>query len=109
MEFSDKVVAITGAAGGIGQELCRYFGGAGRAIVALDSSDGGDGFRRRAPAATGIAIEIAVVDIGEPEAVASAFARFAEALGPIDILINNAGVSQQSELSERTTPEGWQR
>ena len=31
MMFKGKVVAITGAAGGIGQSLCRYFGIEGRA------------------------------------------------------------------------------
>ena len=43
-----KVVAITGAAGGIGQELCRYFGGEGAAIAALD----------RSPAVTSFAAEL---------------------------------------------------
>ena len=32
MMFKDKVVAITGAAGGIGQSLCRYFAGEGALI-----------------------------------------------------------------------------
>ena len=32
MEFVNKVVAITGAAGGIGQVLCAHFAGQGAAI-----------------------------------------------------------------------------
>ena len=39
MQFQNKVVAITGAAGGIGQELCRHFGDQGAAIFALDRSE----------------------------------------------------------------------
>ena len=39
MQFQKKVVAITGAAGGIGQELCRHFGDQGAAIFALDALD----------------------------------------------------------------------
>ncbi len=39
MQFENKVVAITGAAGGIGQELCRHFGREGAAIAALDRSE----------------------------------------------------------------------
>ena len=39
MQFQNKVVAITGAAGGIGQELCSHFGDQGAAIFALDRSE----------------------------------------------------------------------
>jgi len=105
MDFSNRVVAITGAAGGIGQELCRHFGGQGAAIAAVDRNDAVTEFANRLRG-EGITIESAVVDIGEPEAVAAAFARFAEVLGPIDILINNAGASGNPSL-ERTTPEGF--
>jgi NAD(P)-dependent dehydrogenase (short-subunit alcohol dehydrogenase family) len=105
MDFSNKVVAVTGAAGGIGQELCRHFGGQGAAIAAVDRNEAVTEFANRLRG-EGITIESAVVDIGEPEAVAAAFARFAEVLGPIDILINNAGASGNPSL-ERTTPEGF--
>ena len=36
MTFKDKVVAITGAAGGVGQSLCRYFIDAGAKVAAID-------------------------------------------------------------------------
>ena len=38
--------------------------------------------------------------------MAAAFAELQAVLGPVDVLINNAGVSRHSAL-ERTTPEGW--
>ena len=38
-QFAGKTVAITGAAGGIGQWLCRFFGQEGATIAALDRSD----------------------------------------------------------------------
>ena len=37
--FDKKIVAITGAAGGIGQELCRHFGREGATIFAIDKKD----------------------------------------------------------------------
>ena len=105
MEFENKVVAITGAAGGIGQELCNYFAEQGAAIVALDRSDRvtafGDRLRGR-----GASVETAVVDIVDAEAVRLAFAQLTARLGPVDILINNAGVSNNPSL-ERTTPAGF--
>lgn len=105
VQFQNKVVAITGAAGGIGQELCRYFGGLGAAIVALDRSETVTAFAEalRGP---GTRVESAVVDIVDAEAVESAFRKIAALVGPIDILVNNAGVSRNPSL-ERTTPEGF--
>ena len=38
MSFKGKIVAITGAAGGIGQSLCRYFVAEGAAIAAIDKN-----------------------------------------------------------------------
>lgn len=105
MEFEHKVVAITGAAGGIGRELCAFFGGHGAAVVALDKSDGvlalADRLRQQR-----IRIEPAIVDISDAAAVGAAFAAAAAALGPVDILINNAGVTRHPTL-EHTTPAGF--
>ena len=105
MEFQGKIVAITGAAGGIGQELCRHFAGEGASIAALDWSEALTAFAEKLRA-EGIKTQSAVVDIGDAEAVASAFAKLTSALGPVDILINNAGVSHNPSL-QRTTPDGF--
>ncbi len=105
MQFAGKVVAITGAAGGIGQALCRHFGGEGANIAALDRSDAVVAFAETL-GAEGITAKGAVLDIADAPAVAAAFAELQAALGPVDVLINNAGVSRHSAL-ERTTPEGW--
>lgn len=105
MQFQNKVVAITGAAGGIGQELCRHFGDQGAAIFALDRSEAVSTFAA-ALRSDGLRVESAVVDIVDAEAVKAAFAGVIATVGPIDILVNNAGVSRNPIL-ERTTPEGF--
>ena len=51
-QFAGKTVAITGAAGGIGQWLCRFFGEEGATIAALDRSDKVHGAGRRRSART---------------------------------------------------------
>jgi NAD(P)-dependent dehydrogenase (short-subunit alcohol dehydrogenase family) len=104
VEFSDKVVAITGASGGIGREICRSFGKEGATIAAFDLSPAVVGFADELRNA-GINADAAVVDIGDPAAVAAAFAALPAELG-VDVLINNAGVSHNPALG-RTTPEGW--
>lgn len=105
MEFQNKVIAVTGAAGGIGRELCRFFAKEGAAIAALDRSPALTGFAEELRAA-GFRIEPAVVDIVDARAVASAFAKLASMLGRIDILINNAGATKHPTL-EHTTPAGF--
>ena len=107
MEFEGKVVAVTGAAGGIGQELCRHFAGEGAAIAALDWSETLDDFAATLRA-DGARIESAFADVGDAAAVEQAFARLTMALGPVDILVNNAGVSHASTL-DTTSPDAWRR
>lgn len=106
MSFKGKVVAVTGAAGGIGQAVCRYFASEGAAIAAIDKKDAvisfADELRR-----DGVKATQAVADIGDAAAVAKAFAHLVAELGPVDILINNAGYSDHPTLA-RTDPKGWQ-
>jgi NAD(P)-dependent dehydrogenase (short-subunit alcohol dehydrogenase family) len=103
--FAGKTVAITGAAGGIGQALCRHFGAAGAKIAAVDRRETVVEFVS-ALKKEGFAAEAAVADIGEARAVKAAFADLAGRLGEIDILINNAGVSSRTTLAS-TDPRAW--
>src|SRR5687768_12832339 len=105
MQFTGKVAAITGAAGGIGRELCRFFGGEGARIAALDSSPTVMEFAEELRT-SGIKAAAEVVDIGDAGAIREAFARLARVAGAADILINNAGISRNPSL-EGTTPEGF--
>ncbi|HQZ14023.1 MAG TPA: SDR family oxidoreductase [Devosia sp.] len=100
--FEGKTIAITGAAGGVGQWLCRFFGEEGATIAALDRVE-----KVHALADTlgkdGIKVKTAVADIVDTAAVQAAFAGF----GDVHVLINNAGVSRYPTLA-KTDPAGWQ-
>src|SRR5262245_55303095 len=106
VEFTQKVVAITGAAGGIGRELCAYFSVQGAAIAALDRSDAVHGLADTLRRAGGKA-DAAVVDIGDARGVAAAFDALGRSLGPVDILINNAGATLSPTLAS-TTPDSFE-
>jgi NAD(P)-dependent dehydrogenase (short-subunit alcohol dehydrogenase family) len=105
MNVPGKVVAITGAAGGIGRELCRHFAAQQAAIVALDRHDAVVPFvnELRDQGARALA---ATADVGDAPAVAAAFAQAVSVLGRVDILINNAGATRNPVL-DRTTPESF--
>jgi NAD(P)-dependent dehydrogenase (short-subunit alcohol dehydrogenase family) len=102
-QFAGKTVAITGAAGGIGQCLCRFFGAEGATIAALDRND-----KVNALVETlgndGITVKSAVADITSAKAVEAAFAGF----GDVHLLINNAGVSGHPTLAS-TDPASWEQ
>ena len=99
--FSGKTIAITGAAGGIGQWLCRFFGEQGATIAALDRAEGVLALPDKL-GKDGITVKSAVADIADAAAIAEAFAGF----GDVHILINNAGVSRYPTLAV-TDPAGW--
>ncbi len=97
--FVGKTVLVTGAAGGIGQVLCRHFAGLGARIGAIDKSDAVLSFvetlRLDAYEAVGV-----VADIADDKAVAGAVAQITEAFGPADVLINNAGFVLRATLQQ---------
>jgi NAD(P)-dependent dehydrogenase (short-subunit alcohol dehydrogenase family) len=101
MSFKGKLVAVTGAAGGIGQSLCRHFAEQGAAIAALDKSDSVNAFAREL-SATGARVTARIVDICDKAEVAAAFAG----LKPVDVLVNNAGYSAHPTFA-KTDPDGW--
>src|SRR5690606_27150941 len=63
-----RTIAITGAAGGIGQALCRHFASEGAAILALDKSSKVSEFAASMQA-EGFPVRGVVVDIGDADAV----------------------------------------
>jgi NAD(P)-dependent dehydrogenase (short-subunit alcohol dehydrogenase family) len=103
VSFRDKVVAVTGAAGGIGQALCRHFAKEGALIAALDQTASVEAFAKELED-EGAKVISAICDVGDADAVARAFERF----GPVDILVNNAGGSDHPTFAG-TDPDGWVR
>jgi NAD(P)-dependent dehydrogenase (short-subunit alcohol dehydrogenase family) len=105
MSFTDKVVAVTGGVGGIGQALCRYFGQEGASIAALDKNPEVEAFARTL-SAEGIQAIAETLDIADADSVAKAFSSISTKLGGVAILVNNAGFSRHSTFA-RTDPERW--
>lgn len=89
-----RVVVVTGGGKGIGKAVVERFAAAGDRVVAV-------GRDREALEATESA-ETDVCDVTDEEQVAALFER----LGPVDVLVNNAGMATSATL-ERTTLEDW--
>ena len=99
-EFDGRVALVTGAGGsGCGQAVCRRLASEGASIAAVDSHE-----RRNNEVADAVrkeydvAVEAIALDIADREAVDAAIAQFTRALGPIDILVNNAAENVQGSI-----------
>ena len=73
------------------------------AMVDID----GEGLSRVADQLAGDTFGLAV-DISDPDAVQAAHRLVTETLGPVDVLVNNAGVLSNRKV-EATSPEEWRR
>ncbi|MBI1220215.1 MAG: SDR family NAD(P)-dependent oxidoreductase [Rhodobacteraceae bacterium] len=102
--MTGKVVVITGASRGIGAEAARVFAAAG-ARVGLLARDAG-AIAALAAEVGGLAVACDVADAG---AVAAALAQVEAAFGPLDVLINNAGVIEPIAHIAEADPEAWGR
>jgi NAD(P)-dependent dehydrogenase (short-subunit alcohol dehydrogenase family) len=95
--FSGKVILITGAAGGLGTALCRRYAQAGARIAAVDLDEA----KLNALVATLPAGTLAIAgNIADPAVCQQAVAQTLAHFGALDGLINNAGISHRSLLSD---------
>ena len=104
-DLSGKVALVTGATGGLGSAIARALHHVG-ASVALSGT--------RVEALEQLADELAgrtaicPCDLGNAEAVEALVPAAEAALGPLDILINNAGITRDG-LFVRMKDDDWER
>ncbi len=88
MRLRDKVIVVTGGAGGIGAAMCRRFAAEGaRGVIVADRD--ADAARRVASECGGLAI---TADVASEQAVAALVDQAIAACGPIDLFCSNAGI-----------------
>jgi 3-oxoacyl-[acyl-carrier protein] reductase len=100
-----RVAVVTGAARGIGAAIARRLAGQGVAIAAVDLDT--DGSARTANAileAGGRAIAVGA-DVADEAAARHAVERAAAELGPVTVLVNNAGIIRDNLLFKMSTDD----
>jgi NAD(P)-dependent dehydrogenase (short-subunit alcohol dehydrogenase family) len=99
--FANHVVLITGAASGLGRQLALTLAAEGAAIAALDLRP--EPLQKLAADLAGKRCAWAVADVTDPAALRVAVDSLQERLGPIEVLIANAGIGgETSALDFRT-------
>jgi NAD(P)-dependent dehydrogenase (short-subunit alcohol dehydrogenase family) len=103
--FDGRAIVVTGAAGGFGKAICRRLAAEGARVALWDLHDEP---LERLRTELGGGARAFRVDVGDPAAVASAAAATRAALGPVQLLVNNAGISEAARPWE-VTDEQWDR
>ncbi|MCM2389939.1 SDR family NAD(P)-dependent oxidoreductase [Streptomyces albipurpureus] len=108
MDIKDRVVMVTGAAGGIGAETARLLGARGAKVVVTDISESGEKIAEAIRDAGGDAAFMRADITVEAEAEALV-AKTIEHYGRLDGAFNNAGVEQAATPLHQLTSAQWDR
>ena len=104
-----RVALVTGASRGIGAAIARALSAAGwdLCINYLEQHDKAEALAGELRA-RGSRVLVCQADVAEREAVFAMVDRVRAALGPVQLLVNNAGVARQQQLQD-IAPETWRR
>ncbi|MGH7174712.1 MAG: 3-oxoacyl-ACP reductase FabG [Gemmataceae bacterium] len=109
MRLKDHIALVTGGSRGIGRAIARAFAVEGAAVAVV--------YRGSAEAANQVAAEIRALgrkalalqtDVADADAVQACVQRVEQELGPVSILVNNAGVIAD-DLFVRMKAEAWNK
>lgn len=101
------VALVTGAARGNGLAIARGLAAAGAAVALVDTDAAGAETARQEIAEAGdqaIALEL---DVGDAAACRTVAEQVEAALGPVSILVNNAGVLRREPIESDIFEESW--
>jgi NAD(P)-dependent dehydrogenase (short-subunit alcohol dehydrogenase family) len=98
-----KTALVTGGGRGIGRAIAESLAEAGARVVVTGRREAEVGEVARAVG--GVAM---LADLGDRAAIDALVRRLADEVGPVDVLVNNAGIAESAPF-DRTTDESWDR
>jgi NAD(P)-dependent dehydrogenase (short-subunit alcohol dehydrogenase family) len=107
-DMKGKVTALTGAAGGIGQETARLFAQNGSDLLLIDRDPAVDDLAADLMQHFGIQAEPLCMDLEAPDAAVECAQHCRLAFGHCEVLINNAAIGCDDILT-KLTQQDWDR
>lgn len=108
MRLTGEIVLVTGGGSGIGQGIARRFAAEGAVVIVADKVEERAVTTARTISADGGEAMPLPLDVTVESDVVAAFERLTRDLGPITILVNNAGLSVGADVA-RLTSADWDR
>lgn len=108
MSLAGKNAIVTGAASGIGRATAERFAREGANVALWDLNEQGAQRAAEELQKLGVKAIASGVDVSNRQQVDAAVARFRAEIGPVNILVNNAGITLFKPFME-TTEELWDR
>ena len=104
--MSNEVALVTGAAGGIGAAVVRALGERGTVVAAVDRDEARLTELAEKLTADGLRVRAFAADVTDSAQVDAVVGRIEEQLGPVEYLVNAAGVLRLGE-ARSLTDEDW--
>ncbi len=104
LDFTNQVVLVTGAGSpkGIGRTIAQTFGKQGAKVVICDINQAGCDANVEEMKKMGIEAAGYAANLTDPDAVKELVNKIVEKYGRIDVLVNNAGISQKVTVADMT-------
>ncbi len=107
--LQDRVAIVTGAGRGIGRAIARAFAAAGAHLAVASRTEAELDLLVEDLTAKGSRAIAVRTDVGDEEAVRGLVERTVSELGPLDVLVNNAGAAPFLATFLGTRPDGFRR
>jgi acetoacetyl-CoA reductase len=105
--MSKRIAVVSGGIGGLGTEICKFLAKSGRIAIAADLGSREERLAEFRKEIAGFAdIHFEPVNVGDVDACADLMKTVATKYGPVEILVNAAGITRDTTL-RKMTPQQW--
>jgi 3-oxoacyl-[acyl-carrier protein] reductase len=106
IDLAGGIAVVTGAGRGLGAATARRLADAGAIVVIADIDIEAAAVTASSIAATGAAAHSVWIDVTDHDAISATFAEVHERIGPVSVLVNNAGILHNEPFAD-VRAEHW--